>query len=103
MSDNRSALLTVELITRCINELAQKVGAMEPGDRKGAAVISRTFPTNAGSGDQENSQAITSLLQCMDELAREMTRLKPRRSSPSTNCPAHNVAQGFRKRNLGFT
>jgi hypothetical protein len=43
MSDNKSGALTVELITRCINELAQEVGVMEPDNPRWATVLEELF------------------------------------------------------------
>ena len=42
-SDNRSGPLTVELITKCINELAQEVGVMEPDNPRWATVLEELF------------------------------------------------------------
>ncbi len=39
MSDSKSGRLRPELITNCINELAQDVGAMEPDDPRWATVL----------------------------------------------------------------
>jgi len=42
MSDT-SRPLTVELITRCINELAQEVGVMEPDNPRWATALEELF------------------------------------------------------------
>ena len=47
MSDNKSGPLAVELITRCIDEQAQKVGMMDPDNPKCATVLAELFPINA--------------------------------------------------------
>jgi hypothetical protein len=43
VSDNGSQPLTVELITRCINELAQEVGVMEADNPRWATVLEELF------------------------------------------------------------
>ena len=39
MSDNKSESLTVELITNCMNELAQEIGVMDAHDPNWAAAL----------------------------------------------------------------
>jgi hypothetical protein len=74
MSDNKSAPLTLELITTCMNEAARELGTMDPDDPRGvAAELSLLLELKRSvrlAGDSVVGQ-------CMDELAREMITLKP--------------------------
>ena len=76
MSDNGSQPLTVELITRCINELAQEVGVMEPDNPRWATVLEELFQlTQLRRAVKFASTPVVELY--MDELAREVQRSNP--------------------------
>jgi DNA repair ATPase RecN len=76
MSDTKSEALTVEVITRCIDELAQEVGAMEPDNPRWATVLEELFQlTQLWRAVKFASTPVVE--QYTDELAREMTTLKP--------------------------
>ena len=76
MPDKNSEPLTLELITTCMNEAARELGAMEPDDPRGAALVAEL------SQLMQLRRAVRLVNdplagQCMDELAREMVMLKP--------------------------
>jgi hypothetical protein len=76
MSDEKSKTAILEIVTTIMNELAQELGAMELDDPRRASFVKelsdlmqlRRFLRLAGN--QSNGQR-------MDELAREMTTIKP--------------------------
>ena len=76
MSDSRSAPLSLDLISKTMNELAQEIGEMEPDDPK------RPFFLKELSALTQLRRSLKSagdhfIGERMDELAREMTTLKP--------------------------
>ena len=76
MSDDNSGPLIVELITKCINELAQEVGVMEPDNPRWTTVLEELFQlTQLKRAVKFASTPVVELY--MDELAREMATLKP--------------------------
>ena len=76
MSDNRSAPLSLELITNVMNELAREIGIMEPDDPKRASFL-KELSLLTQLRRSVKSAGNQSLGERMGELAREMTTLKP--------------------------
>jgi hypothetical protein len=76
MSDSRSAPLSLDLISKTMNELAQEIGEMEPDDPKRAFFLKElsALPQLRRSLKSAGDHFIG---ERMDELAREMTTLKP--------------------------
>lgn len=76
MSDEKSKIAILEIVTTTMNELAQELGAMELDDPRRASFVKELSDlmqlrrSLRLGGNQSNGQR-------MDELAREMTTIKP--------------------------
>jgi hypothetical protein len=76
MSDNKSGSRSVELITKLMNDLARKLGTMDPDDSRGDAIAAELSQLM----QLKRSVRLASdpvIGHCMDELARVMATLKP--------------------------
>src|SRR5690349_6187257 len=75
MSDNKSGSRSVELITKLMNDLARKLGTMDPDDSRGDAIAAELSQLM----QLKRSVRLASdpvIGHCMDELARVMATLK---------------------------
>jgi hypothetical protein len=76
MSDSRSAALSLDLISKTMNELPQEIGGMEPDDPKRVSFLKELSALTQlrrslkSAGDHFIGERL-------DELAREMTTPKP--------------------------
>jgi len=75
MSDTNSARLRLEFITQTMNELARKVGMMEPDDPNREIYLNKFF--ELGQLKRSLKAKIDPIGERMNELAREITTLKP--------------------------
>jgi len=80
MSDTKSGPLSLELITKTMNELAREVGMMDPDDPNWEPYLNKLFELDQLK--RSLKEKIDPIGARMDELAHEMTTLKagdPRR------------------------
>ena len=78
MSDTKSAQLRLEFITQTMNELARKVGMMEPDDPNRESYLNKFFELDQLK--RSVKAKIDPIGERINELAREITTLK--RSDP---------------------
>jgi len=76
MSDNKDGPLSLELITKSMNEAAQELGTMDPDDPRGAAVAAELSLLMLLKRSVRFASE-SAVEQCIEELAREMATLKP--------------------------